>query len=88
MVISLDGHALDASRRLAVASTARGSVWWRSDADALHGWMVEWRGGKLTPVTEAPPRREDAGWRLDVEPNELFVLDSAAQAPSKLGGGR
>jgi hypothetical protein len=78
--VSLDGHPLGDSGRLALASTAQGEIRWRSRVETLRAYLAERRGGTLCCVAEVPMTRAGDNWKIDTAANELYLVSGSQEA--------
>lgn len=74
MLVSLDGKPLSASEMLVATTMDSGNLRWRSNAQKLSAWIVEWHHGVARSVAEVPLQRTAEGWRLACPSGELVVV--------------
>lgn len=74
MLVSLDGKPLPGAEMLAATTMDGGWLQWRSDAQGLSAWVVEWHNGVARPVAEASLRKTADGWALASAPGDLVVV--------------
>ncbi len=74
MLVSLDEKPLEASDMLAVTMMDEGTLRWRSNAERLSAWIVDWRDGIARKVVQLPIRKVQTGWEISLKPGELAVI--------------
>lgn len=74
MLVSMDGKPLRQSAFVVATLLDGGNLHWRSEAQALSAWVVEWHNGQARAVAELPLRRVSNGWELSCPPVELALI--------------
>lgn len=74
MLVSVDDRPLPQSQMLVATSMDGGKLRWRSDAEQMSAWVVDWRDGIARTVAEVPLRKTADGWEVSCKPVEAVLI--------------